>query len=524
MANKANISIGLGANVDGLKNDFKEAVNVVNSAGKQMGDSASSASSAITSATDRSRKSVSGLRSEYRAALKDVYAIGEAQGFASKAFLEAAAVAGEYKDKVNDANKIVDAFSADSKFTSVANAMKAAAGAASIVTGSMALLGVESEDVQKTMLKVQGAIALTSGIAQIKEMSIAFTALSAVIKTQVIPSLITLRGALMATGIVAIVAAVGMLAYNWYQTKKEQEEAAKSAEAYKEKLKEIEEQRQKTFATAIKTLELQNRAMADGSAKELAALQISKAKETEEVAKQFRNKLIEADIYNRQLMAIEEFYAQERAKIIKKYEVKDRKQVSVISIARPEGFKNLTDGFKNATIPIENFVNTAKFHLTGFEKFTQQLSTEIGGWANVITSAFVGVGQAIGQAMVSGADDGAKSIIKVLGGIAQLVGSALISMGVLMKASGLTIPQGIAAVAAGVGLVALGSAMQSGSVSGGSSGSGGGGGFSAPNYNSGGFNAPSFSGMDNMINVNGIVRGNNLMIVTERAVYERSRR
>lgn len=210
-----NLIIGVGTNIDGLKKGMADAVQVVTKDGKKLGDAAKAASDKITEGMKGAGTSTESMRTQLRKATQDAQRMAEQFGINSKEFRVAAATAGELKDKIGDINTVITAMSADSKFTSVANAMQAAAGSISIVTGAMGLLGVESENVQKTMLKVQSAIALTQGIAQLKEMGAAFTAMSVVIRTSVIPSLMTMSGALVATGIGALIVALGIAIASW---------------------------------------------------------------------------------------------------------------------------------------------------------------------------------------------------------------------------------------------------------------------------------------------------------------------
>ena len=148
-----------------------------------------------------------------------------------------------------------------------------------------------------------------------------------------------------------------------------------------------------------------------------------------------------------------------------------------------------------------------------FGDILDQLGEKVGGWKELMTNAFVGVGQAIGTAMVSGADDGAKAILQILGGIAQQVGSALIAIGLGLQASIVGVKPGIAATAAGLGLVILGTMMSSGSFTGGSPSFSGGGGGGGMNMQS---NQPmfNFTPTASTLNFNGLIRGNELVIVS----------
>ena len=75
--------------------------------------------------------------------------------------------------------------------------------------GAAALLGGESEDLQKAMVRVQGAMALAQGIAGLKDLQFMFAAIKATVLTEIVPAFQTMGGALMATGVGAVIASIG---------------------------------------------------------------------------------------------------------------------------------------------------------------------------------------------------------------------------------------------------------------------------------------------------------------------------
>lgn len=97
---------------------------------------------------------------------------------------EAAGVAmriAQIKDQMQDANSLVDAFNPDTKFKAFGATINTVVGGFTALTGAMGLLGVESEEVQKTLLKVQSALAISQGVAQLQEGIQSFKNLGAVI-------------------------------------------------------------------------------------------------------------------------------------------------------------------------------------------------------------------------------------------------------------------------------------------------------------------------------------------------------
>ena len=105
---------------------------------------------------------------------------------ASKEFETVAKRAGQIKEQmrgVADAINDADPEKFGGKFQRTAEGI---AGAFSAVTGAQALFGQQSEEIEKQMLKVQGAIALTQGISAMKELRNDATELAGSIKSKVV--------------------------------------------------------------------------------------------------------------------------------------------------------------------------------------------------------------------------------------------------------------------------------------------------------------------------------------------------
>jgi hypothetical protein len=169
--------------------------------------------------TDQAAKSVGSLKSQLREAQAEVAALSDKFGATSKEAIEAAKRAGELKDRIGDAKALTEAFNPDAKFKSLTSSLAGVAGGFAAVQGAMALFGSESEDLQKTLVKVQSAMALSQGLQAVGESIDSFKQLGAVIKTQVIGAFSTLRGAIIATGVGALAIGVGLLIANFEKVK-----------------------------------------------------------------------------------------------------------------------------------------------------------------------------------------------------------------------------------------------------------------------------------------------------------------
>ena len=83
-------------------------------------------------------------------------------------FARMAAEAASYSDSIGDARQAIRLLSSDTATLDAGiEAFQGLAGAASIATGVMGMLGSENEDVQKAILKVQSAIGILNGVQAI---------------------------------------------------------------------------------------------------------------------------------------------------------------------------------------------------------------------------------------------------------------------------------------------------------------------------------------------------------------------
>jgi len=164
-------------------------------------------------------KSVGSLKQQLRQAQNDVTILSEKFGATSKEAIEAAKRAAQLKDAIGDAKALTDAFNPDAKFKALSSSLSGVAGGFAAVQGALGLLGQEGEDVQKTLVKVQSALALSQGLQTVGESIDSFKQLSAVVKNTVGGAFKSLKSAIISTGIGALVVAVGLLIANFEEVK-----------------------------------------------------------------------------------------------------------------------------------------------------------------------------------------------------------------------------------------------------------------------------------------------------------------
>jgi len=155
------------------------------------------------------------LRTQLKESVQELARLQNTAGASAKEIANAAKRAAELKDRIGDAKATIDAFNPDAKFKAFGQSIQGVAGAFAGAQGALALFGVESENVQKQLLKVQGALAFSEGLNTILGSIDGFKNLALVIKTQVLQAFTTLRGALIASGIGALAIGLGLLVANF---------------------------------------------------------------------------------------------------------------------------------------------------------------------------------------------------------------------------------------------------------------------------------------------------------------------
>ena len=159
------------------------------------------------------------LRSQLREATQELARLQDSATASAQEIANAAKRAAELKDRIGDAKDTIEAFSPDAKFKAFSQSIQGVAGAFAGVQGALGLVGVESAEVEKQLLKVQSALALSEGLNTVFSSIDGFKNLALVLKTQVITAFSTLRGAIIATGLGALAVGLGLLIANFEKVK-----------------------------------------------------------------------------------------------------------------------------------------------------------------------------------------------------------------------------------------------------------------------------------------------------------------
>ena len=187
------------------------------------------------------KENLGNLRQQLKQAQVEVQTLADKFGATSDQAREAAKKAAELKDRIGDAKALTDSFNPDAKFKGLGQALTGVAGGFAAVQGAMALVGNQSEEVEKTLLKVQSAMALAAGIDQLTEAKDAFVNLG---KTAV-KAFDAIKGAIGSTGIGLLVVALGVIYAYWDDISKAIGLSTKETEKYAQQQKVISEESKK---------------------------------------------------------------------------------------------------------------------------------------------------------------------------------------------------------------------------------------------------------------------------------------
>lgn len=222
-------------------------------------------------------KSVGSLKQQLREAQAEVAKLSDQFGATSKQAVEAAKRAAELKDRIGDAKALTDAFNPDAKFKALSASLAGVAGAFSALQGAVGLFGDKSEEVEKQLLKVQSAMALSQGLQSVGESIDSFKQLGVVIKTQVVGAFNALKAAIGSTGIGLLVIALGAIAANWDKIKSVVSGVSKEQEKLNKQTKEnVDAQKKKldSMSNQDNILKLQGK-----SEKEILKLKLDQTKQ-----------------------------------------------------------------------------------------------------------------------------------------------------------------------------------------------------------------------------------------------------
>ena len=132
------------------------------------------------------KSDVKPLKAQLKEAVSELQKMVSLYGEQSEQAVIAAKRAAELKDQIEDTNDLLKTYKGEGTFLAMGKAMSSVASGFSAVQGGLGLIGVESEAVEETMLRVQSAMALAQGLEGLEDAGRAFSNLGTKIKDVVL--------------------------------------------------------------------------------------------------------------------------------------------------------------------------------------------------------------------------------------------------------------------------------------------------------------------------------------------------
>jgi hypothetical protein len=292
MAKSQSLNIVIGADIQNLKKGLDAAVVATEKAGKEMSGATGEAIKGMQDQFARlasAKPSMATVRQMQQIAMTARSLGPEFQQFANDVIREA----GKIQDAVGDMRAEVKYFASDTRrLDAVLGGIQGLAGAFSAVEGATAMLGIESKDLQKTMVQLQGAVALVNGLQAVQNALQAESAFMVGLQTAAVriqtyvmgQATIAARayaGALVATGAGAILVAIGLIASAFGNVADKTKEATKEVETFSKKYEKDAEASKKMsemrsdIADELLEKELNRAKLRGASEAELAQVEIN---------------------------------------------------------------------------------------------------------------------------------------------------------------------------------------------------------------------------------------------------------
>lgn len=210
------------------------------------------------------------LKQQYKDAVQELQKVSAQYGETSAQAIKAAKAAADLKDQIEFSKDLVGSFNPDAKFNALTRSIGGVLDGFQAFEGALGLVGVESEAVQQTLLKVQSAMALSQGIQGLMEAKDSFKQLG----TVAMDALKGIRTGLAATGIGLFLVALGTIVAYWDDIK----EAVSGVSAEQKKLNELSHANFETAKEELSTLDAQDNILKlqGKSEKEILKIKIKK--------------------------------------------------------------------------------------------------------------------------------------------------------------------------------------------------------------------------------------------------------
>jgi len=288
---------------NGVTEDIKKEV--ISNAAKQLGE--------FTNEAKKGGEQIKSLKTELRE-LKAQIASGT---LGDKEMKAATMRAAELTDNLGDVQQKIKALSSDTKrIDAVVEAFRGVAAGVSVVTGAMGLLGSENKELEKTLLKVQSAMAILQGVQELANLAtgegiLKNTLLSA--SELLAGKSATIMGVEITAATAAATAGISLLLAGLAYLVVEMSDTGESAEKMRERLTN-------SLAFAQDYVNKQVQLIADGRNRELMENEVANSRELNRLKRALGEKDLTLQEYNKYLTIQVALFKKNEADINKKYD------------------------------------------------------------------------------------------------------------------------------------------------------------------------------------------------------------
>jgi len=492
------LNVAIGADITELEKGWGKAIKLIADGGKEMSIDVAKAAKDIQDRlnTLANSKPTARVVKQLQTMAIEARAMGPEFAAMADQFVKAA---GKMQDEIGDTRAEIGYFASDTRrLDALIGGAQAMAAGFGVVEGSMAALGIENEDLQKTMAKLQGVMVLLNSLQTIQNALQAESALVVGVKTAA----------------QTVIAGIAAIAYIFNKISKETQYASK----YTDEFYELQKKKAKETGDAIRAFddEIINRQITNAKRKgltdkalrdaEIKAIEDTIASRTKQLGeeKKYSDRWIElnsniinlskrkedliteniVDAHKKRAAALAEAAEKEKAKIQetvefahKVYQQFGSKAYSAIingfgqaastTPIKPEVVKSMGLQITNSLQKVEKEISKKPIQLkiqtqteyTSFIKDLENMRNAIdSAFESLIEDSLTALGTAIGE-MIAGEQGAFEKFGKAaLASIAQFMkafGSALITTAIASDAfQKLILANPMAAAAAGVALVA----------------------------------------------------------------------
>ena len=288
---------------NGVTEDIKKEV--ISNAAKQLGE--------FTNEAKKGGEQIKSLKTELRE-LKAQIASGT---LGDKEMRAATMRAAELTDNLGDVQQKIKALSSDTKrIDAVVEAFRGVAAGVSVVTGAMGLLGSENKELEKTLLKVQSAMAILQGVQELANLAtgegiLKNTLLSA--SELLAGKSATIMGVEITAATAAATAGISLLLAGLAYLVVEMSDTGESAEKMRERLTN-------SLSFAQDYADKQVQLIADGRKRELMENEVALSRELNRLKRALGDKNLTLKEYNKYLTIEIALFKKNEADINKKYD------------------------------------------------------------------------------------------------------------------------------------------------------------------------------------------------------------